>query len=259
MVKSKPTSKRKSMRKEVEKLIAQCRLTVKRGADPFQVDVKRSLAVLRNFLRSASTLDDICLDGEAIYNLSTVVESQDRWVKFRSSRLFVDPIIVESRIKSISSRVLARIFVSCWTPIASIETLTIPSIDLAIDYWNRLKPIKSRWGRLPKGSMEHLTLSPDEASRLGLVYDRKFEELLSSIEEQIRKLLASEGGRVEYSRVVYGEDWVGTVTKAYLVSFLVSSGRIGMIYDPSTDRFYITPYSSYDKPRSIAISIGVGG
>ncbi|MBS7641929.1 MAG: hypothetical protein QXQ29_06190 [Candidatus Bathyarchaeia archaeon] len=259
MVKSKPTLKRRSVRREVEKIIAQCRLTIKRGADPFQIDVKSSLGVLRNFLKSASTLDDICLDGEAIYNLSTVVESQDRWVKFRSSRLFVDPILIESRIKSISNKVLARIFVSCWTPIASIETLTIPSIDLAIDYWNRLKPIKSRWGRLPKGSMKHLTLSPDEASRLGLIYDRRFEEQLSSIEEQIRKLLASEGGRVEYSIIVRGKDWIEAVTKAYLVSFLVSSGRIGMTYDPSTDKFYITPYSNYDKPKSIAISIGIGG
>lgn len=255
----KPTSKRKAhTRREVEKLIAQCRLTVKRGADPFQIDVKKSLGTLRSFLESASSLDDIRLDGEALYGLSMVVESQDRWVRYRSSRLFIDPMLVESRVKSASSRMLARILVSCWTPIASIETLTQPALDLAVDYWNRLKPLKGRWGRFSKGSMEYLSLSLDEASRLGLLYDKRFEELLSDIEDRVKQLLSVKG-RVEYSEVIGGESLIETVTKAYLLSFLVSSGRIGMIYDPSTDRFYITPYSRSDHPKSIAISIEVGG
>lgn len=256
---SKPTSKRRvaTVKREVEKLIAQCRLTVKRGADPFQVDVKGSLATLRNFIESASSLDDIRLDGEALYNLSTIVESQDRWIKFRSSKLFVDPMFIESRVKTASSRMLARILVSCWTPIASIDTLTLPMLDLAISYWNRLKPLKGRWGRLSGSSTEYLTLSFDEASKLGLIYDKGFEELLSSIEDYVKRLLSVKD-RVEYSEVVRGS-WVETVTKAYLISFLVSSGRLGLVYDPSTDRFYITSYSKSDTPRSIAISVGAGG
>ncbi|MCS7112609.1 MAG: hypothetical protein NZ955_01425 [Candidatus Bathyarchaeota archaeon] len=253
-------SKRKiaAARREVEKLIAQCRLTVKRGADPFQIDMKESLDKLRSFIESASSLDDIRLDGEALYDLSAVVESQDRWVRFRSSRLFVDPLFVESRVKATSNRILARILVSCWTPIASIDTLTQPALDLAIDYWNRLKPLKGRWSRFSRSSMEYLSLSFDEASKLGLLYDKGFDDILSDIEYHVKQLLSVKG-RVEYSEIIGVENWVERVTRAYLLSFLISSGRIGLIYDPSTDKFYVTACSGSDQPRSIAISIGMGG
>lgn len=255
---SKPISKHRvaAVKREVEKLIATCRLTVKRGVDPFQVDVKGSLATLRNFIESASSLDDIRLDGEALYSLSMIVESQDRWIKFRSSRLFVDPIFIESRVKAVSSKMLARILVSCWTPTASIDTLTLPMLDLAIDYWNKLKPLKGRWGRFSRGSTEYLSFSPDEASKLGLIYDKGFDKLLSDIEDYVKHLLSVKD-RVEYSEVI-GGSWVETVSKAYLISFLVSSGRLGLVYDPSTDRFYITSHSGSDTPKSIAISIGIG-
>ncbi|MEM2740451.1 MAG: hypothetical protein QXQ29_06600, partial [Candidatus Bathyarchaeia archaeon] len=213
MGRSKPISKRRivAAKREVEKLIAQCRLTVKRGADPFQVDVKESLGTLRSFIESASSLDDIRLDGEALYGLSTIVESQDKWIQFRSSRLFVDPLFVESRVKDASSKTLARILVSCWTPTASIDTLTQPALDLAIDYWNRLKPLKGRWGKFSRSSTEYLSLSFDEASRLGLLYDKEFDELLSGIEGYVKQLLSVKG-RVEYSEIISGGSWVETVT-----------------------------------------------
>lgn len=241
----------------MERIVAQCRLTVRRRSDPFQVDVKRSIETLKSFLDSASRLEDLCLDGEAIDGLSRVVELQDEWVRFRSSKLFVDPVLVEAKIRKASPKALAQTLLQAWRPTASVDPLTPQILDKAVEYWNRLKPLKGRWGGLGGKTAEYSLFSIGEALELGFLSDESFADALSRFEVEVRKFIGVEG-YVGYGEIVRGS-WREKLEKAYLLSFLVSSGRVGLEYDVETGELYVTGRpSEASPPKSIAVSIGGG-
>ena len=64
------------------------------------VEVKEALESIRQLLSKWKSFEEFCLDAEAINRLSKVVKLQEEWVQHKSSLLYSDPEMVESKISA---------------------------------------------------------------------------------------------------------------------------------------------------------------
>jgi len=246
----------KVKREFVERIISTCERVLRRGLDPFVIDVERYVSYLRNFLAQSKSTEDLILDLEALDALSRIIEFQGRWIRDRSSKLYFDPLIVELKIKSLDLDDLARILCSAFHPIASIRLISRRGFEEAAKYWVNLPPLKDRWGRLPKPvfTVEHSSLEDLIRSRLAL--KGSFSEMLEEFWSRI-KALAKEGV-IYYWDFLKSNSFEDCILKAYMISFLASYGYIDLDFDPKINDYIIIPHEKrveVSSGNSIAISI----
>ncbi|MCS7386797.1 MAG: non-structural maintenance of chromosomes element 4 [archaeon GB-1867-005] len=248
-------SKRRNI-STVKRIVKSCDYVIKRGSDPFQVNVPELLSKLRNYLKDSLSIEDLALDLDAIDRISKIVELQRDWVKSRSSRLYFDPMIIEWKIKTLSLKKLASIIVSAWHPIASIRTISPKAIEAAINYWLNLPPLKDRWGRLPPPIIGVELTSIEDLIKEKLALQGSFNDM---IEEFWRRLLSYSNGKpISYWKFVLNIDYEISLLKAYMISFLATYGYIALEFDPKRRDYLIIPKGSssqVSKNKSIAISI----
>ncbi|MEM2926862.1 MAG: hypothetical protein QW220_04395 [Candidatus Bathyarchaeia archaeon] len=245
------------------RIISMCRAVEQRGINPFEVDVKGSLEILRKSMPSLENLEELCLDAEALNRLATIVKLQGDWLKHRSSNLFVDPLLVELKLRSLDAKRLFQIFLRAWHPILELEQLSPQRIKEAIEYWNRLKPLKERLHRLPRPPVQGLeSLGFSDMLRLGLLSETAFEEVLRSL---WRELLERSGkaGRLGYWEFVDAESYDETVLRAYLTSFLITYGFAQLEMDPLKEEFFLIPKeelqakAGFPKGASFSVPISI--
>jgi len=243
------------------RIISMCRAVEQRGVNPFEVDVKESLEILRKSMPGLDSLEDLCLDAEALNRLATVVKLQGEWLKHRSTKLFVDPFLIELKLRSLDAKKLFRIFLRAWHPILEMEQLSPQRIREAIDYWNRLKPLRERLLRLPKPSPQGLeSLSLSDMLRLGLLSETAFEEVLRSLWRELIER-SREAGHVGYWSFVNAKSYDETVLRAYLTSFLITYGFAHLESDPLTEEFFLIPKeepkTKPEIPREASFSVPI--
>lgn len=222
------------------RVISLCLSVSRRGVDPFEVEVKRILDAIGRFLPEWELPEDFSLDAETLNWLSSVVELQAAWVKHMSSSLYVDPLLLELKLKALDAESLSGVFARCWHPIVELEQLVPRRVKEAVDYWNLLPPLEGRWpqfeARRPFGSG---SATEEELRRRGMILDRSFEE---ELEEEWQKLAKMAGeGRVSFWDFVYADSYEETVRRAYLASFLVTYGYAGLESNPLEGEYYLKP------------------
>ncbi len=250
------TGRRVRKKSIVKRIIESCRYVVKRGSDPFQIDVKEYIKLLRDFIASSSSVEELVLDLNAIEEISRVVELQGEWVKSRSTKLYLDPLLVEWKIRNLSLKQLASIIASAWYPIASIKVFTPRAIEEAVNYWLNLPPLRGRWDRLPKPVQEVTSSSIEELIEEKLALKGNFTEIVDQFYEKLIEY--SKGKPVLYMDFVIDKDYQVTLLKAYLVSFLATYGYIDLEYDPKSKDYIIVPVKKESKEavsKSIVVSI----
>src|SRR5579864_3543363 len=130
---------------DILRLIELCRNIESSSVNPFEVDIREKLLILRKHLPDWNVIDVMLKDSEALQQLVAIVKLQDQYLKHRASALYIDPLLLELKIQLISKEELAQSFAKCWHPIAQIDQLTPRGLEKAFVYWRELLPFDQRF------------------------------------------------------------------------------------------------------------------
>jgi len=228
-------------RERVLRLIQLCRTAVERGVDPFEVDVKDMLDLLNRYLPGWRDLDELSLDAEALNRLAAVIELQGNWIRYRCSLLYVDPLVVEFKVRALDASTLFNDFVRAWRPVLEYEQLSPQQIKEAVEYWNRLPSLAERLRRLPRAPwIRPSRMSLDEMLQLGVFSAQGFEQVLSELAAELRDRTEREGS-VTYWGFIYSDTYEETVRRAYLTSFLITYGYARLELRGLDEEAYLRP------------------
>ncbi|RLE49318.1 MAG: hypothetical protein DRJ31_05390 [Candidatus Methanomethylicota archaeon] len=242
-------------REQVLRIIVLCQAIRLSGQDPFTVDVKEKLQILRELLPKWKLVEDLLLDSEALKELSEIVKLQGEWVRRRASRMFIDPFLIEAKLKLMDREQLARAFLKAWRPIISTEQLTFRRLKEAYDYWAALPPLSERKHELTtQAEFELKHLDIEELIKMRLLTKEEFEKALDELYEEL--LARSRGEAIDYWSFVVREGFEESAMRAYMVSFLVSQGRAELFIDPIQEVIYIKPAKAEEKKvgRSVVVA-----
>ncbi|MEM0075368.1 MAG: hypothetical protein QXG05_05415 [Nitrososphaerota archaeon] len=182
------------------------------------------------------------LDAAAVNAVSKIVSHQNDWLSYQFSRVQVDPYMLLDKIRSSDIESLSRAFMSSVHLPASVRQIDSRRLKRAADYWIEL----TAWGK--KESLEAI---PE--LQIGL---EEFELLTDDIEKELQSFASWLKEKVSNGPILYedvlGNDGKERVKRAFLVSYLCSSGVISIRYDPSTSK-YVIVQSSGIPDNSVAV------
>ncbi|MDQ1280283.1 MAG: hypothetical protein QG670_1546, partial [Thermoproteota archaeon] len=228
------------------RIISLCLSVENRGGNPFEVEVREILEAMRRYLPNWKVFEDFNLDSEALNRISSIIRLQGNWIKHRSSSLYVDPLLIEMKIRMMTLERLYEVFSKTWRPIIGLERLSARRIKEAIDYWNQLPSFKDRRTELPIPSSSLGSISYDELVRAGIVREESFQKQLQKLHKELMDK-AGEEGRISYQDFIREKTYEETVHRAYLTSFLITYGYATMEMDPIEETAFLIPYS---EPKS---------
>src|SRR3989454_2206293 len=127
------------------RVISLCQSIESSSANPFEVDIIEKIQLLKKHLPDWEFLDELLLDSEALYELAQIVKLQDQWLKGKASSLYIDPLLVQLKVKLLSREALAESFVKSWHPIAQLDQLSPRGLEKAFVYWRDLQPLLQRF------------------------------------------------------------------------------------------------------------------
>lgn len=249
--------RREDYYEELARIINLCQSIRAKGEDPFLVDVPQKLQILKRLLPQWKFLDELLMDAEALKELSLMVKLQSDWVKRRASGLFIDPFLVEVKIKLLGKETLASALLAAWHPLIVAEQLTPKRLAEALDYWRVLLPLSQRMKELETVQLpEEKSLSISDLIRLKFLSDRTFNEEIRSIQEELRR--ATESGPVDYWTFVIRDSYEDTLLRAYALSFIISNGFANLVINPLEDTILVettTKQMQRKGGKSVPISI----
>lgn len=236
-------------REELIGLIQLCENIEKQGIDPFSVNVRELLQRLRSLLNRAKHLEEIVLDAETIYRIALLIAFQSKWLKQRASTLFIDHQLVSLKLAIATPRELATAFLKGWTPIVRLEQVNPYMLKIGMEHFLALPTLAPGKYELPGKEEAYLT----EFERLvkeGIIDKTWFEDMTKLLYVELEEA-ASEEGYADYWNFIIAESFEETVDRAYILSFLVSSGLVDMEVDPVTAGTTLRPLKSSKERKSI--------
>ena len=224
--------------------------------NPFEVDIREKLLVLKKHLPEWKVIDIMLMDSEALQQLVQIVKLQDQWIKFRASSLYIDPLLLELKIRLLTKDDLADSFVKCWHPIANLDQLTPRGLEKAFTYWRDLTPFSERF----KEELGNYAIAPgqmdfEELQSLSMFTREQFETGLNTLFKELRE--RSSDGEMDYREFTRGPRFEETAVRAYMLSFLVTEGRANIRVDPLTEQVFISPIMGKpgDVTKSVALEV----
>lgn len=239
----------KEDRERLLRIISLCLSVERKGSNPFEVEVKEALETLRKYLPYWKAFEDLTLDAETLNKISSIVRLQGSWIKHRSSSLFVDPLLIELKIKMLEPSKLANIFRKSFHPIVEMDRLSQRRVREAIDYWNQLLSLEERLMKLPEPSSNLGFTSIEELIKSRILSEESFNDLLQRFWLEL-KMKAAEGGRIPYWNFIYAPSYEETVFRAYLTSFLLTYGFATMEIDRLDEESFLIPRV---EPKEISL------
>jgi hypothetical protein len=242
---------------ELARIINLCQSIRTKSDDPFLVDIPQKLLILKRILPNWKALDDLLMDAEALKELSLMVKLQSDWVKRRASGLFIDPFLVEVKIKLMSKEALGSALLSSWRPLVSSEQLTAKRLSEAMDYWNVLLPLSQRMSELEAArEVNEKTLTVSDLIRLKFLSERVFNEEVSKLQQELSEATAE--GPIDYWKFVVRGSYEDTVMRGYTLSFLISNGYANLLMNPVEETMAVDVLESGGAKKggkSVPISI----
>ena len=241
---------------EVLRVIELCRDVESSSANPFDVDIREKILLLKRRLPEWKFLDELLVDAEAMFELAQIVRLQDEWLKHRASSLYIDPLLIQLKVKLLPKEALSEAFIRSWHPVAQIDQISPKGLERAFVYWRDLAPMAERfkdqfgsYGTGP-GSVDF-----SELVSLGVFTQEQFENTLRDLHQEL--LQKSNGEWIDYREFVGSDSFEKKVRRAYLLSFLISEGRATLRTDPLSGKVWTMGLNEKPKgpPKSVAISI----
>ena len=237
-------------------MIELCRDVESSSANPFDVDIREKILILKRRLPELKLLDELLVDAEAMLELSQIVKLQDEWLKTRASSLYIDPLLIQLKVKLLPKEALSEAFVKSWHPIAQVDQLSPRGLEKAFVYWRDLVPISERF----KDQFGTYGIRPGQVDysdlvNMGVFTPEQFETNLTQLHNEL--LEQSKGEWVDYRQFIVDDAFETMVRRAYLLAFLISEGRALLKTDPLSGKIWTTALAERAKglPKSVAISI----
>lgn len=224
---------------ELLRVISLCQSVRLKGLDPFDVDVRKKLEVLRRHLPRWKTVDELLTDAEAFNELSTVIKLQGDWIKRQASMLYVDPALVEMKLKLLDPEELSRCLLAAWKPLMVLEQITPKRLEEAVDYWNTLPPLHERMRMEEVAETSPSSMSLLELLKFRFVSQAELKERIEALYSQLRE--EAKSGKVDYWQFVLEDAYEKSVEKAYYVAFMISQALATLEQDPLKGEIYIRP------------------
>jgi hypothetical protein len=228
-------------RERLLRIISLCVAIERKGGNPFEVEVKEALETLRKYLPHWSALEDFALDAKTLNRISSIVSLQGDWIKHRSTTLFVDPLLIELKVKMLEPEKLLDIFRRTWHPVIEMDRLSNKRVLEAIDYWNQLQSLEERLMKLPEPTGVLDLTSIEELIKARIINEESFTGLLQKFWLELKEKAAGEG-RIHYWDFIYAPSYEETVVRAYLTSFLVTYGFATMEIEPIEEETFLVPH-----------------
>jgi hypothetical protein len=238
------------------RVIELCHDVESSSANPFDVDIREKILLLKQRLPELKFLDELLVDAEAMLELTQIVKLQDQWLKSRASSLYIDPLLIQLKVKLLPKEALSEAFIKSWHPVAQIDQLSPRGLEKAFVYWRDLVPISERfkdqfgtYGARP-GLVDYA-----ELVSLGVFTKEQFESSLTQLHEEL--LQKSNGEWVDYRQFIDNESYEEKVRRAYLLAFLITEGRALLKSEPLTGKIWTMALAEKVRgsPKSVAISI----
>lgn len=229
------------------RIISLCQQIEQQGINPFEVEIKDVLRVIKEYLPNLKTFEDLCLDAETINSLSKVVKLQDGWIKYRASSLYSDPDLIEAKLTMLSVEALSKIFLKAWHPIIKGDKLSAKRLKEAVEYWKN-KPVEQLESFQPSEAEIYFT-SKNALGELNLLTEKEFSEIL---DEFVAEFSARTGGNKEisYWDFIYADEYSKFILRAYLTSFLVNHGYAELKINPlEEDKTVLKPRLKHVKSK----------
>jgi len=231
----------------LQRIIDLCRSVEERGLDPFLVDVSDVIAVVREYFPEWESIDEVSLDAEAINRLASVIRLQSDWVRHRSTSLYMDPFLIEEKLRKLSRESLARLFLNVWHPIVELEQISSHSLVEAVRYWQSLLPLDERWTKTAAFKTELGAATREELIKQRIMVEKAFTEELETLWRELRQRVG-ESEKIPYWDFVGADSYEETSKRAYMTSFLVTYGYATFEVHRLEEEIFIIPF---DKPRSL--------
>ncbi|MBK5190308.1 MAG: hypothetical protein JJE19_02265 [Methanosarcinales archaeon] len=243
---------------ELFRLLNFCKTIQTEGTDPFDLDVKKFLETLKQYHKKWKSLDDLLLDAEAIAELAKIIELQGKWIKDRSSSFYIDPVLLELKLKMLEPQQLATAFFKSWHPIISLDRITPQRLTEGLAYWDALLPLGERIDEFPFPSAVKSTFDIEDLIELNILSKTEFDDSIRAVLNELEVR-----GRIEYHDFIYGASFETSVKKAYLTSYLVNEGKAELDINPLEEEVFISPsyytnvnaQAHHTQSRSIPISL----
>ena len=234
---------------KLQRIIEMCIAIENHTVDPFLLNVNDIINVVKEYFPKWENPEEFNLDSEAIHHLASVIKLQSEWVKQRSTSLYTDPFLLEEKIKQVSSEELVWIFLKAWHPLVQLEQLSLHSLDEALQYWDRLIPIKDRWPELLVSEVGIGTTSREELVRQRILGDIVFSDELELLWQELKARVGEKAsmGKIRYWDFIGAESYEETVQRAFMSSFLITYGYATLEIRPLEEEIFIKPF---DKPST---------
>ena len=237
-------------------MIELCRDVESSSANPFDVDIREKILILKRRLPELKLLDELLVDAEAMLELSQIVKLQDEWLKTRASSLYIDPLLIQLKVKLLPKEALSEAFIRSWHPLAQVDQLSPRGLEKAFVYWRDLVPISERF----KDQFGTYGVRPGQVDfsdlvSMGVFTREQFETNLTQLHNEL--LEQSNGGWADYRQFIGDDTFENKVRRAYLLAFLISEGRAVLKMEPLSGKIWTMALAERVKgvPKSVAISI----
>ena len=220
------------------------------------MNIREKLQTLKKHLPEWKLIDVMLMDSEALQQLVGIVKLQDQWIKHRASSLYIDPLLLELKLRLLTRDDLAAMFVKCWHPVAQVDQLTAKGLEKAFVYWRELVPMSERF-KEEFGSYGAVPAAMDfeELQSLNIFTKEQFESRLNELHQEIVNKAGD--GEIDYRDFVKGSTFEQTAVRAYLVAFVVTEGRASIRLDPMTEKLYISSVPGRPGPETKSVAIEV--
>jgi len=218
-----------------------CKAVEEGKHDPFTLEIDELLEVIQRYFQDWESMEDRCLDAQAINRLATVVKLQGGWLKDRSTSLYADPFLIEQKILKLQKSDLANVFLRSWHPVAELEQISPESLKDAIEYWRNLLPIADRWRGLPGGyEFELGTASYGDLIKEEIASDLAFDDSIKSLWSELKERSKTEG-KLDYWEFIKADSFSESIRRAYLTSFLITYGYADLALDAVNQLMFLSP------------------
>jgi len=230
-------------REKLQRIIDTCKSVEDRSLDPFLVDIKANIHIIKEYFPEWNIPEDLCLDAETVHCLASVTRLQSEWVKHRSTSLYTDPFLLEDKIKRMEKVEIVKTFAKVWRPTIELEQISLRSITEAIEYWDSLLPMSERWKETLLGENETGTATREELVRERILRDKAFSEELETFWQELKSCISEKGenGKIPYWNFIGAGTYDETVQRAFMTSFLITYGYASLEIHPLREEMFIMP------------------